>query len=110
MVIPAHIQWNSFYAITNSRIIPKFFTAHAPLDFCTFMYHFGYYYFCNSLKNLRFALLLIWAASTLIMQKGNGTLITLFHIRAIFREKLLDDERTNDHVDRSIRSGYLITV
>ena len=85
MVILAYIRWNSFYAITKSRIIFEFLAAHAPLDFCTFMCRFGCYYFCNSLKNLRLALILIRTAYTLLMQKGNGTLTALFHIRTAFR-------------------------
>lgn len=85
MVIPAYIRRNSFYAITKSCIIFEFLAIHAPLDFCTFMCRFGCYYFCNSLKNLRSALILIRTVGTLLMQKGNRTLITLFHIRTAFR-------------------------
>ena len=85
MVIPAYIRWNSFYPITKSCIIFKFLTAHAPLDFCTFMCSFGCYYFCNPLKNLRPALILIRTVGTLLMEKGNGTLIALLHIRTAFR-------------------------
>ena len=85
MVILAHIRWNSFSSITESRIVFEFLTAHSSLDFCTFMCRFGCYYFCNSLKNLRLALILIRTAYTLLMQKGNGTLTALFHIRTAFR-------------------------
>mgnify|MGYP006990154088 CR=1 FL=1 len=41
-------------------------------------------YFCNLLKNFWLALILIRTAGTLFMQKGNGTLIALFHIRTAF--------------------------
>ena len=85
MIILAYIRWNSFYAITKSRIIFEFLAAHAPLNFCTFMCCFGCYYFCNPLKNFRPALILIRTAYTLLMQKGNSTLIALFHIRTAFR-------------------------
>ena len=46
---------------------------------------FGCYYFCNLLKDLRLALIPIWTADTLLMPKGNGTLIALVHIRTAFR-------------------------
>ena len=85
MVILAYIRWNSFYAITKSRIVFEFLATHASLDFCTFMCCFGCYYFCNPLKKLRLTLVLIRTACTLLMLKGNGTLIALFHIRTAFR-------------------------
>ena len=85
MVILSDIWRNSFHSITEPCIIFEFFAAYVPLDFCTFMSCFGCYYFCNPLINLRLALILIRTAYTLLMQKGNGTLIALFHIRTAFR-------------------------
>ena len=46
---------------------------------------FGCYYFCNLLKDLRLALILLRTVGTLLMQRGNGTLIAWFHIRTAFR-------------------------
>ncbi|WP_368272959.1 hypothetical protein, partial [Fusicatenibacter saccharivorans] len=59
----------------------EFFAIHVPLDFRTFMRCFGCYYFYNLLKDLRLALILLRTVGTLLMQKGNGTLIAWFHIR-----------------------------
>ena len=84
MVILAYIRWNSFHSITQPCIIFEFFAIHVPLDFRTFMRCFGCYYFCNLLKDLRLALIPIWTADTLLMPKGNGTLIALVHIRTVF--------------------------
>ena len=85
MVISAYIWWNSFHPITKPCIIFEFFAVHVPLDFRAFMCCFGCYYFCNLLKDLRLALIPIWTADTLLMPKGNGTLIALVHIRTAFR-------------------------
>src|SRR5699024_5018491 len=48
------------------------------------MCRFGCYYFGNPLKDLRFALALVRAVGTLLMQKGNGALPALLHIGAAF--------------------------
>lgn len=74
-----------FHSITQPCIIFEFFAIHVPLDFRTFMRCFGCYYFCNLLKDLRFALILLRTVGTLLMQRGNGTLIAWFHIRTAFR-------------------------
>lgn len=81
VVILAYIRWNSFHSITQPCIIFEFFAIHVPLDFRTFMRCFGCYYFYNLLKDLRLALILLRTVGTLLMQKGNGTLIAWFHIR-----------------------------
>ena len=85
VVILAYIRWNSFHSITQPCIIFEFFAIHVPLDFRTFMRCFGCYYFCNLLKDLRLALILLRTVGTLLMQRGNGTLIAWFHIRTAFR-------------------------
>lgn len=62
VVILAYIRWNSFHSITQPCIIFEFFAIHVPLDFRTFMRCFGCYYFCNLLKDLRLALILLRTA------------------------------------------------
>lgn len=66
-------------------IVFEFFAFNVPLNFRSFMCHFGCYYFGSTLKDFRLTLSLIWVARTLLMQKGNCTFVTLFHIGTAFR-------------------------